>query len=173
MNIYFMKELKKLKGDQKRLDDEVLHLKLENSNLTARLKTSQWQVMRLMDYFSQMAEQQQPAVHIPGQRYDSSSPLVCSLVSLLLISLSRPLRALDALPAGPSNAVESTNGSTNKASIPCAQGRAEQPMVVYNLSKSTPIVLTANTTFCQMIGYELARVCACSLSTSGLTHHDP
>ncbi len=54
-----MKELNKLKSDQKRLDDEVLHLKLENSNLTARLKTSQWQVMRLMEYFTTMADQAQ------------------------------------------------------------------------------------------------------------------
>lgn len=65
-----MKELKKLKGDQKRLDDEVLHLKLENSNLAARLKTSQWQVMRLMEYFSQMqmTDKQPPAAQLDNQR---------------------------------------------------------------------------------------------------------
>lgn len=142
LNIYFMKELKKLKGDQKRLDDEVLHLKLENSNLSARLKTSQWQVMRLMDYFSQMADQQ-PGGQIPTQR--------------------RPLRALDAVPAFPTHAMETTASSTHNpshigVSTALPKGRAEQPMVVYDLSKSTATVLTANTTFCQMIGYELNEV---------------
>ncbi|ELR23061.1 uncharacterized protein ACA1_360970 [Acanthamoeba castellanii str. Neff] len=126
LNIYFMKELKKLKGDQKRLDDEVLHLKLENSNLSARLKTSQWQVMRLMDYFSQMADQQP-------------------------------------VPAFPTHAMETTASSTHNpshigVSTALPKGRAEQPMVVYDLSKSTATVLTANTTFCQMIGYELNEV---------------
>jgi len=36
--------------------------------------------------------------------------------------------------------------------------RAEQPMVVYDLSKNTATVLTANQTFCKMIGYELNEV---------------
>lgn len=83
LNIYFMKELKKLKGDQKRLDDEVLHLKLENSNLSARLKTSQWQVMRLMDYFSQMADQQ-PGGQIPTQRYQTFKSAHCLRVGVSL-----------------------------------------------------------------------------------------
>ena len=82
-NKEIMKELKKLKGDQKRLDDEVLHLKLENSNLSARLKTSQWQVMRLMDYFSQMADQQ-PGGQIPTQRYQTSKSAHCLRVGVSL-----------------------------------------------------------------------------------------
>ena len=70
---------------------------------------------------------------------------------------SRPLRALDTVPAFPTHAMETTASSTPHIGVSTAlpKGRAEQPMVVYDLSKSTATVLTANTTFCQMIGYEL------------------
>lgn len=164
-----MKELKKLKGDQKRLDDEVLHLKLENSNLAARLKTSQWQVMRLMEYFSQL-QMTEPQASVNGQlnpqRYcNLFTPVRFSeVLSYRICCLqSRPLRALDAVPA-----VTATSSSTSPKSLPTGantsvKARLEQPMVVYDLSKSTATVLTANTTFCQMIGYDLVHHTSCKL----------
>jgi hypothetical protein len=51
--------------------------------------------------------------------------------------------------------MEPTTSSVHNPSAALPKSRAEQPMVVYDLSKSTATVLTANTTFCQMIGYEL------------------
>jgi len=131
LNLYFMKELKKVKQDQERLDNEVLNLKLENSNLTSRLRNSQWQVMRLMEYFSQLAESgptqvpyRHPVLSIGSSDDEPSLP--------------------DFIPP------HSYPGTVPNPS--------EQPMVVYNVTKNTAIVLTANSTFCELLGYELDEV---------------
>lgn len=148
-----MKELCKLKNDQKRLDEQLLELKLENSNLTTTLKNSQFQVMRLMEYFTEMAEHQQHQVEmqppLPGETRKTLPAL-----SLPHRSSMPDMMHIPSVETGGVNVTPTADGLRGRGT------RAEQPMVVYDISKNNATVLTANSTFCELLGYEMVTIIA-------------
>ncbi|KAL6080656.1 hypothetical protein QOT17_000293 [Balamuthia mandrillaris] len=168
LNIYFLKELRKLRADQKRLDDEIMHLKLENNNLSTRLRNSQWQVVQLMEYYTKAVEDQKNK----AKEAEEASLLDCGAHNKEAVSggrtsdrqqhySSRNLRKINDSIDYEDDSEETSSATSSSSSIAgLPVSSSEQPIVVYDFQnpKRGPIVLTANKTFCDLLGYDLSEV---------------
>lgn len=107
MNAYLINELKKVKEEHRRLDDDILQLKMQNLSLQSKLEKLSTPGVNMMNGA------------IPSHPTGT-------------LSISPPI--------GAENFIDS-----------------RKAMVVYDLTKNPPIVLTTNDTFCKMIGYDMVR----------------